>query len=55
MEINSKEEADMILKEMRRLEKEILKEKEKTEEEILNIVKKFKKMEAEKWKKKNLK
>ena len=55
MEIKSKEEADMILKEMRRLEKEILKEKEKTEEEILNIVKNFKKMEAEKWKMKDLK
>ena len=51
MEIKNKEEADMILEEMRRLEKEILKEKEKTEEEFLNIVKKFKKMEAEKWKK----
>ena len=43
MEINNKEEADMILKEMRRLEKELLKEREKAEEEISNIVKEFKK------------
>ena len=43
MEINSKEEAEAILKEMRRLEKELLKEREKAEEEISNIVKEFKK------------
>ena len=43
MEINSKEEAELILKEMRRLEKELLKEREKAEEEISNIVKEFKK------------
>ena len=43
MEIKSKEEADVILKEMRRLEKELLKEREKAEEEISNIVKEFKK------------
>lgn len=43
MEINSKEEAEMFLKEMRRLEKELLKEREKAEEEISNIVKEFKK------------
>jgi hypothetical protein len=33
----------MFLKEMRRLEKELLKEREKAEEEISNIVKEFKK------------
>ena len=43
MEINSKEEAEAILKEMRRLEKELLKEREKAEEEISNIVKEYKK------------
>jgi F0F1-type ATP synthase membrane subunit b/b' len=43
MEINSKEEAETILKEMRRLEKELLKEREKAEEEISNIVKEFNK------------
>ena len=43
MEIKNKEEADMILKEMRRLEKELLKERERAEEEISNIVKEFKK------------
>ena len=43
MEINSKEEAEAILEEMRRLEKELLKEREKAEEEISNIVKEFKK------------
>ena len=43
MEINSKEEVEAILKEMRRLEKELLKEREKAEEEISNIVKEFKK------------
>ena len=51
MEINNKEETNMILEEMRRLEEELLKEREKTEEEFSNIIKKFKKMEAEKWKK----
>ena len=51
MEINNKEETNMILEEMRRLEEELLKEREKTEEEFSNIIKKIKKMEAEKWKK----
>ena len=41
MEINNKEETNMILEEMRRLEEELLKEREKTEEEFSNIIKSY--------------